>query len=69
MPSLFSRSHQSSKKDRGPAVLVANQNGDRRLLGLAKTWNGQAALPAIPQNAISEFGTVARWVLLCLCVV
>jgi hypothetical protein len=63
MPSLFSRSHQAQKKDRGPAVLIANAaGGDRRLLGLAKTWSGQPnnALPAPPSNSIGEFGTVAK---------
>lgn len=58
MPSLFSRSHQAPKKDRAPAVLVNNATGgDRRLLGISKTWNG---LSVTPSNSVGEFGTVPR---------
>lgn len=56
MPSLFSRSQHAPKKDRAPAVLVANPGGpDRRVLGLAKTWNGSSVQSS---SNISEFGTV-----------
>ncbi|WOO79409.1 uncharacterized protein LOC62_02G002931 [Vanrija pseudolonga] len=58
MPSLFSRSHQPPKRDRAPAVLVTGSPtaGDRRVLGLAKTWNGSSAVP--PSASVGEFGTV-----------
>ncbi|GMK54845.1 hypothetical protein CspeluHIS016_0114310 [Cutaneotrichosporon spelunceum] len=58
MPSLFSRSHQAPKKDRGPAVLVANNGPDRKVLGLAKTWNGSSAAPN--SSSVTEFGTVPQ---------
>lgn len=58
MPSLFSRSHQAPKKDRTPAVLVTNAGQDRRVLGLAKTWNGSSATPN--SSSVGEFGTVPQ---------
>lgn len=58
MPSLFSRSHQAPKKDRTPAVLVANSGQDRKVLGLAKTWNGSSAAPN--SSSVGEFGTVPQ---------
>ncbi|KLT40277.1 hypothetical protein CC85DRAFT_322125 [Cutaneotrichosporon oleaginosum] len=58
MPSLFSRSHQAPKKDRAPAVLVANHGQDRKVLGLAKTWNGSSATPN--SSSVGEFGTVPQ---------
>lgn len=59
MPSLFSRSHQPPKKDRAPAVLVTNPHGsDRRIVGLAKTWNGNGSGPAPAPSHVGEFGTV-----------
>ncbi|BEI86684.1 hypothetical protein CcaverHIS002_0700300 [Cutaneotrichosporon cavernicola] len=58
MPSLFSRSHHAPKKDRAPPVLVANNGQDRKVLGLAKTWNGSSAAPN--SSSVSEFGTVPQ---------
>lgn len=61
MPSLFSRSHQAPKKDRTPAVLVTNggtAGPDRKIMGLAKTWNGSSTVKDSP--SVGEFGTVPQ---------